>query len=564
MGRRAWVVFVMAAVVGSACSAEDDDTSSSTASTGTGTGGAGGFSRIDTDIEVTTYRYQFDVATSRARSLLSTSVEPPGGSCASLDCSIDLDEVRWNDAPATFEQDGVAVRACGEPLGEGAALDLGCDHRVPEATFHLLDVGWSRRTNLAGGSFSYLLSWVGGCHHFGPCDADPGRLAAFDVEVSHPAGTVALCAGELLPGDTLTRCQVADTLAPTYSAFFLAVDTSWVRAPYATLSGVDVVFYEAPGGTLAASLDLQKVSLFFEWITELLGPYPYGTELRVAGAPTQWLGFEHPANIILHERLDEQQIDYADGLQHVFMHEVVHQWAGARTTLASATDFVWKEAIAEYVTYVFEDEQLFQGEAAASLAYWDRAARHARYYPRPTDAPAPDVWSFYGDAYGPGPMVLFVQLESLLGRSTVLQAIAAFLGEPGVRSVADLQVALEVASGADLGPYFDAWVFGSGEPSWPLLLATVEQAGDQVTVTLTQQSDSDRRFGCAVEVLLRGDTSSTTAVVDFGLAPTSDSASATVSLAQPVVEQVIDPNHRVVNRSSSAAPPGPAPPIWIF
>ncbi|MBW2527289.1 MAG: hypothetical protein JRI23_24115 [Deltaproteobacteria bacterium] len=562
-----WAVLLVSATGVSACSDDDEpavEPTSSAADGGGGAGGSGGSSPIETAVDVSSYQFRFDVTTSRASSRLSTLAAAPGGTCTTLDCSIGLDEMSWNDAPAAFEQDEVSVRACGVPVPEGAALDLDSRQGVPEALFHGLDVGWSHRTSLAGGTFSYLLSWVGGCHHFGPCDAHPGRLAAFDVEVTHPADTVALCAGELLPGATTTRCQVSGTLAPTYSAFFLAADTSWVRTPYATLSGVDLVFYEAPGGTLAQSLDLQKVSLFFEWITSLLGPYPYGSELRVAGAPTRWLGFEHPANIILHERLDERLLDYADGLLHVFLHEVVHQWAGARTTLASAADFVWKEAIAEYLTYVFEDEQLFQGEASASLAYWDAAALYADYHPRPTDEPVPEVWHFYGDAYGPGPMVLFVQLESMLGRGTVLQAIAAFLSEPVARSVSDLRLALEEESGAQLGPYFDAWVFGAGAPSWPLFAATLDQTGDQVTVTLTQQSESDELYGCAVEVLVQGATSAELAVVDFGLAPTSDTASATITLAETAVSESIDPHHRVVNRSSSAAAVAPAPRAWIF
>ena len=147
--------------------------------------------------------------------------------------------------------------------------------------------------------------------------------------------------------------------------------------------------------------------------------------------------------------------------------------------------------------------------------------------------------------------MLFVQLETMVARSTVLEAIADSLSLPVARSVADLRIALEQASGEDLGTDFDAWVFGTGAPSWPLLSATVDQVGDQVTVTVTQQSSSDQLFGCAVEVRVGGATTSALALVDFGLAPTSDSASTTVTLPEPVLSHVVDPHWRRAPRTAN-------------
>ncbi|MFY0583336.1 M1 family aminopeptidase [Cystobacter fuscus] len=57
---------------------------------------------------------------------------------------------------------------------------------------------------------------------------------------------------------------------------------------------------------------------------------------------------EHPGNIILSEDLPLLRSEYANQTRHTLMHEIAHQWAGNRTTLAEAHDFAWKEAIAEY------------------------------------------------------------------------------------------------------------------------------------------------------------------------------------------------------------------------
>jgi aminopeptidase N len=504
--------------------------------------------------------YRFDLATGSAESTLALDVTPPGGDCYGVSCAIEVSSVTWNGAPATSSAvDMGTLHACGTSVAE--TLTLGSAAMVPEQTFFGLDVGLSRRPSMGGGTFTYLLSWVGGCDLFGPCDDDPALLTAFDFEVTHPSGTTVLCPGTVEPGDTLTRCTLDGTLAPTYSAFAIAADDNWQKTNFTSAAGVSLVFYEAPGGALAASLEVTRVQEFMTWVTGLLGAYPYGNELRIAGGPTAWLGFEHPGNIVLLDELPTIPTSYSDATMHVFMHEVVHQWAGDRTTLASVQDFVWKEAIAEYLAYVFEDEQGPPGEALATRTYWDNVAVQAEYYPRPTDDPAPPVHIFYGDVYGPGPMTLFVQLEPFVGRATVLEAIAAFLSSPGARSVDDLRAALEQASGEDLQYYFDTWVVGSGAPTWPAFTANVMQTGDQVNVTLTQTTGAPHP--CRVQVQVAGATTSAIALVDFGLHPTSAVASATVTLAEPVVTVTIDPNHQVINTPMGTAASEPLP-VWIF
>jgi aminopeptidase N len=164
-------------------------------------------------------------------------------------------------------------------------------------------------------------------------------------------------------------------------------------------------------------------------------------------------------------------------------------------------------------------------------------------------------------------MVLYVQLESMLGRDAVLAGIAAFLKDPGAKSVKDLEAALAAASGKDLSAYFDAWVFGAGIPEWPTFLATTSQNGDQVTVTLTQMNASKKIYGCSVEVDVSGATQTGTAVVDFGIAPSSAMASATVTLAETVTGAVIDPRHRVVAKDAKSKPKAKDAPkhkVWIL
>ncbi|MFO0755603.1 MAG: M1 family aminopeptidase [Byssovorax sp.] len=545
---------------GGSTSSTSTSTATGTGGSGGGTGGGGAAPTGPVKGTVSHYDYAVDLAQKKAHSKLTIDVEAPGGDCFATSCTAPMvSNATWNGKDAaSFSLSGGEMSACGAGVSGGQPLAIEADVELAEKTFFGLDVGLSHQKDMAGGTFRYLLSWVGGCDHFGPCDDDPSRLATFHFDVTHAADEVALCSGTLTPGNGVTQCDLSGTLAPTYSAFAVVTDTLWQKKPYASAAGIDLVFYEVPGGKLAGTLDKDAVTGYLGWITGLLGPFPYGKELRIAGGPTAWLGFEHPANIVMLENLPDLSMAYAAPTQHVFMHEVAHQWAGDRSTILTAPDFVWKEATAEYLSYVYEDEHRPPAEAAASLLYWDSVSLQAKHYPRPTDDPAPAVSAFYGDVYGPGPMVLYVQLEPLIGRDKVLAGIASFLSAPGARSVEDLKKAMEMVSGKSLGAYFDAWVFGKGVPEWPTFSASAEQSGSEVTITVTQQNPSGKVYGCAIEVQVSGATQSAVGLVDFGVEPQSDVATAKVMLAEPLVSTTVDPHHRVIGKTPK--PPGPVPP----
>lgn len=566
------IVFVAFFSVLALAACDPDETASGGGSPGgggAGVGGAGGGGSPPSGLipgNVARYDYKFDAGALTADTLLTIDVAPPGGDCVDLESLVPVTApVTWNGETALLAttENGV-FHACGTGLSEGA-LAVGAKTALPVKTYYGLDVGYSVTKNLAGGDFSYLLSWVGGCDSFGPCDDNPGTVAEMHFEITHPSGLPVLCPGKLTAGDTVTRCDIEGTLAPTYSGVAWASDPLWQKKPFGSIGGVSWVFYEVPGGQLADSLDPATMTDFFAWLTSLLGPFPYGDELRFAGGPTAWLGFEHPANIVLYEDLAGLVTDYADTLTHVTMHEIVHQWAGDRVTIASSSDFVWKEAMAEYLPYVYEDEKLGEAIGAASREYWDSVSLQAEHFPRPTDEPPPPVSTFYGDVYGPGPMVLFVQLEALIGREAVLSGIASFLKEPGARSVEELRAALEAASGKDLGPYFNAWVLGAGAPEWPTLKVETSEAAGEVTVTVTQQNATGKLYGCVVEVDVTSATQTVTALVDFGLDPQSAQATTKITLSEPVVDTALDPRHKLIARESVAplvAPPHR--PVWIF
>jgi aminopeptidase N len=563
-------------------SSSDEDSSSSAESSGTDSqsdessesqsSDEEGSSSDDEDVtgtidgEVVRYDLHFSLKNLELATVLGVHADEPGGDCFVASCEPDVTEATWNGADAlSSDADGEKFEVCGDSVQGGDELRIGAKTTVEERTYlkdpqgTTLDVGFTKKANLSGKTTAYLMSWIGGCKHFAPCDADPARLAEFHYEIEHEAGAVVLCPGKLTAGSTTTTCDIDASqgmaLAPTYTGFMVAADSDWQRSSLASAAGVDLVIYEGSGGKIKAALDQAQVAKFFEWITDLIGDYPYGNELRFAGGPTVWLGLEHPANIILQEKLPDVSGAFADTTMHVLMHETAHQWSGNRTTLASAQDFAWKESTAEYLTYLFEEAHGKAGEAARTREFWEQLALSAKHYPRPLDTPELEPQEFYGDAYGAGPLVMYIQLEDLLGRDAVVEAMQNFLADPGARSVGDLRDELEKASGEELDDYFDAWVFGAGVPAWPTFTVSTQPVAGGIEVQVVQQTDDNVLRGCVVEVEIETSGGTERVKVDFGVKPASDTAKATASLSGAVIKTRVDPDHRVIDKGATFPAP---------
>lgn len=458
----------------------------------------------DARVTVTRYDHAVDLESRALTARLTIRVTSPGD-CLSLALRHpNVEEVRFGDTPARESAvAGGTLRACLDGgLAPGATTVLTVRSTIPQTTLIPTQVGFSRRSNSAGQRFTYLLSWVGECGRVGPCDALPSTFATYRFVVTHPAGTQVLCPGTITPGATETTCTFDHAGAPTYSAFgVLALAGGWRQTDLGAAGSVRITLHDTPASRVAESVDRANLRGFVGWMADRFGPYPYGDALRFVTGPTYWAGFEHPGNIALAETL------VAGGrMDHTVRHEIAHQWAGDQTTVAAVKDFVWKEAAAEYLSYVFEDENGLGDQARSSLATWMTAAARADHFPVPDeDLPLP---TFYGNAYGPGPMILFRQLEVMFSRRQVLDALRSVLGRERTLSVDELRMALERATGASLGGYLRAWIRGSGAPSWPTVaVERTANADGSVTVAVRITSRDAVVRPCRFRVRLTGDGS---------------------------------------------------------
>lgn len=505
--------------------------------------------------QVRHYDYTFDVETRAATAVLSIEVTG-SGDCLSLPMRPGAGAVTVAGSVLRSTEVEAGVLTVCSDLGwfSGAEIALTAELTIPLETWMSSQVGYSVDIDVENQPFYYLVSWVGGCDRFGPCDNRPDQFATYRFTVAHPEGVQALCPGTLTPGLTETTCEFTHAGGPTYSTFGVAASPSWQEVPLGTWGSVEVTLYDSPSSGIGAAFDADLHADFLGFMETTFGPYPYGTELRFAVGPTYWNGFEHPGNIVLWDGLEGTAVR-PSRLDHTVNHELAHQWAGDQTTLADTYDFVWKEAMAEYLTFVFE-EQYDPAVALATAKAWRAGAARAAFYPVPTQEPRPALIHYYGDVYSAGPMVLFRQLEALFSRDLVIEALQSLLGTERAIGVADVQAALEVATGADLQSYFDTWVYGDGDPTWPLYDLTLDdQGGGTVAVTVTLADGAAGTWGSAFAVQLTGDTEGELHEVWFDLGPDGKVTETVTATGVPfaVTGHVFDPHAHTLARERAAA-----------
>jgi aminopeptidase N len=465
----------------------------------------------DATATIAAYDYKFDIATRAAHAKVTAVLDTPGN-CITLDMRSDTSPTNIlvdgkPGATGTSPADNKLV-ACGEQghdAGEQMTIEL--DVVVPMATLGPSQVGFSSRNDAQGNPFHYLVSWVGGCERFGPCDARPSVFAKYSFTVTHPDNLDVRCSGTVTEvSATETRCAFDHDGGPTYSTFGVAAYGAWTQTDKGMWGSAKVTLYDRAQTQIGAAIDSAYHDGFVKFMEQAFGPFPFGTELRVLTAPTYWSGFEHPGNIVLDDVLATAPSSYANPVAHVLDHEIAHQWAGDETTLADTYDFVWKEAMAEYLAYVYEDS-VDPVVALKTGTYWKLASNGSRFHPVPLEKPA--LFEYYGDVYGPGPMILFRQVEALSSRAQVIDALKSVLGSPRALSVDELIAALEAKTGLDLDGYVNAWVKGTGAPAWPRATVTFTAPS---TLRVVQTAATTKR--CKFSVALTDGTNRMIVPVD--------------------------------------------------
>ncbi|HUS32250.1 MAG TPA: M1 family aminopeptidase [Kofleriaceae bacterium] len=498
---------------------------------------------------ITHYDYTFDVESRAAHAEVTLAVDT-GGDCFDIPFRADGAANATIDGDAvSAAPDGTKLMVCGTGYETGSTIKLGIDVQIKLATVGPSQVGYSVTQDTDGNKLYYLVSWVGGCDQFGPCDSRPDQFATYKFTVTHPASFKTRCPGTITePSATQTVCDFTLAGGPTYSTFGVATYPAWTESDKGTWGGIKVTLYDRASTTINAAIDSAWHDGYMTWMQATFGPYPFGNELRVLTAPTYWSGFEHPGNIVLDDSLAKlTRPRYWSETAHVLDHEIAHQWAGDQTTLKDTYDFVWKESMAEYLAYVYEDMQ-DPAKSLVTARYWKTAAAAAEYFPVPGEKPA--LFDYYGDVYGEGPMILFHQLETMYGRDKVIAALQKVLGKEQAIGVDDVIAALQETTGTDLSAYAAAWIHGSGAPDWPKYNVTFTPG----SLSLTMMNKKSTPRGCMFHVALEGANTGESLVMTVDTRTAQDQTIPVAPLSFTVTKVTLDPYAECLVYKASGTP----------
>ncbi len=328
-------------------------------------------------------------------------------------------------------------------------------------------------------------------------------FATARVGIETPSGWLGVTGGELLRIRTEDGTTRAEYRVEQPGKFVTAVVGRLTDVGLRQEGEQAVRGYAGPrtrGATLARMQAAQEMLAFY---AEKYGPSPYpmlGLVVSEADTPG---GHSPPGLVYLQERprvlrarsLPDDPSNFGDLAGFFLAHETAHQWWGQGVAPANSRERWLSEAWAQYSAALWLRQRLGEN---AFRSMMDRMARWAFR----CDSAGPihlgqrlghlkgDARLFRAVVYDKGAWVLHM-LRGLVGDEAFFRGARAFLQQYRYSKAGteDLRAALEKASGRDLRPYFESWIYGTGLPTLRWSARTEKVAGGfRTTVAVRPQN----------------------------------------------------------------------------
>jgi aminopeptidase N len=236
----------------------------------------------------------------------------------------------------------------------------------------------------------------------------------------------------------------------------------------------------------------------FEFFSERVGPFAYAKLAHIEAAGMSG-GTELASSIFYGEK------SVAAGNAPV-VHETAHQWFGDAVSERDWDDVWLSEGFATYFTLLYTEHASGRDAFVAGL----RRSRDTVFRLEDTSLPDTPVVHANFDESGPkqpnnqlvyqkGAWTLHM-LRGLIGTDAFWRGIRLYYAAHmnGVASTADLQAAMEQASGTDLGWFFRQWLTRTGAPriegSWRY------DAERKIVIVAIRQTQTTEPFRLALDV----------------------------------------------------------------
>jgi aminopeptidase N len=413
--------------------------------------------------------------------------------------AVDLDVHGVSDdlgRPLEFRNDGRVLEIeLAEPLPAGRRMVVGIDYACsPRRGMYFVGP-------TAADPGAAWQVWTQGqaqdTRHWLPCWDQLDDLATHTLRVTVDDGFLTMAAGEL-QHSAVGRATGRRT------------DTWRMDLPHAvslvTLVAGQLALGELPGGAIPLPLVTEPDALphalqnfavtadALAFLAEYTGrAYPFPKYAQCCVKEFRAGGMENvSATTLLHETIHDPAHEPQISTVDLLVHEAAHQWFG---DLIGCRDWgeIWlNEGFASYA------EALWFGhaEGEARMQEWllmqQRAGVRAELeHSRPIvwhDWTNPD--EVFDDHSYPAASMRLALLSELLGQQVFRDGVRRYVEQhaSGVVVTADLQAALEAASGTDLTRYFDEWLLGAGFPEFVVDIERTDGNGARLRVEQVQSA----------------------------------------------------------------------------
>jgi aminopeptidase N len=312
-------------------------------------------------------------------------------------------------------------------------------------------------------------------HFWFPCYDYPDDKATSEQFVTVPSGDTAVANGELI--DTTENLDGTKTfhykMSIPYSSYltsFVAGDYARVEAKYGNIPLGYYVYRGAEDVGPAAFGKTPQMIAAFEKLTGVKFPYPKYDQAIVAdfkfGGMENITATTMADTEIMAARMEIMR-SYTDDL---VSHELAHSWFGDMVTCKTWSQLWLNEGFATFMEAAFKESE------GGRKAYLEKVRNDAGRFmgdnlsnPHPhalvNKNAKPDDDLFDVTTYQKGGTVLYM-LRETVGDTAFWKAVNNYLNAHKFDNVetADLQSAMEDASGQDLDWFFNEWVYSTGFP----------------------------------------------------------------------------------------------------
>ncbi|MBI5284867.1 MAG: HEAT repeat domain-containing protein [Chloroflexi bacterium] len=360
-----------------------------------------------------------------------------------------------------------------------------------------------------------LQAWTQGqdedSRHWYPCIDFPNHQQTSEVMVTVPASMISIGNGELKSvavnrrGGTKTYHWYQGIPHVTYLLSQIAGEFAEITHQW---QGVPVEYYGPVGREKDLQRTLDRTPDMLAFFSDITGvKYPYAHYAQTFVADFIFGGMENISATTLTETslLDKRASLDADS-DGLLAHELAHQWFGDLLTCRDWSHGWLNEGFATYFEALFTehhkglDEFRYELHQNTQIYMSEDGARYRRpivnnVYHEPIDL-------FDRHLYEKGSLVLHM-IRTVLGDDLWKKTIRHYVAKHRSTNVttADLQRAIEAATGRNIDWLFDQYVYRGGHPAFRLGFEWDESAKQaKLSVTQTQDEKDSSIFRLPVEI----------------------------------------------------------------